>query len=90
MKSEEQVRRAVAVIGVAVADPYLRKRLFGALDNEHVTRAWFAFSTLGWVVGADESLFAGLLEYCELKLAELGVAFREDGVYIPREDGNGR
>lgn len=77
MRSEKEIRRAIALIGTALAYPKLRQWVFGGNQNESTARAWYAFSALGWVAGADETLLAALVEMCETKLREYGVVFGE-------------
>ena len=69
MRSDAEVRRAIALLGSTFADGELRRFIWGSLEQE-AGRASAMLQTLFWVVGADESDFSLILKYVELKLAQ--------------------
>lgn len=79
MRSESELRRAIAVLGATLTYRELREHVFGGAYNDAVWRAWMVFSCLGWMVGAEETLFTDLLAHVELKLKEYGVHVHRGG-----------
>jgi len=67
MRNEIDIRRALALLGVALIDPELTRQVWGSYEGAR-ERAWFCFATLGWTLGADDSAFAGVLAHVEAKL----------------------
>ena len=69
MRTPEEVRRALALIGASFLGE-VRDFCWGPEMDLERARAWAMFEALGWVLGADDSDFAVTLEYAEAKLAE--------------------
>lgn len=88
MRDEREIRRAIATLGVALSYPPIRKFVFGATCNKHTHEAWLVFSCLGWMAGAQESLFSGLLQAVEMKLLQYGELTGEP--VIPKGETNGK
>ena len=73
MRDGREVRRAIALLGVSFAEPTLREIVWRDAEEAR-ERAWVAFSVLGWVCGADDSIFSDVLDDLEKTLKEaLGV-----------------
>jgi len=69
MRSEDDVRQAIAILGASFGCAELRWFVWHRYpEAEREARA--AFQTLGWVAGAEESGFARALEYVALKLEQ--------------------
>lgn len=69
MRTEEEIRQAIGIIGASFVGPQMRRHVWGTMQ-EDAGRAWAMFQVLGWVVGADDSDFHLTLEYIALKMVE--------------------
>ena len=69
MRTEEEVKQAIAIIGASFVGPDMRRHVWGTMEQE-AGRAWAMFQVLGWVANADESDFHLTLEYIALKIQE--------------------
>ena len=69
MRPEEEVRRAIAILGASFVDSDMRRFVWGTLEEER-GKAWAMFQVLGWVAGANDSSFNLTLEYINLKVQE--------------------
>lgn len=69
MKNPEELQQAIAILGYTFTSPELR-RYFWEFSPEAATRAWAAFTVLGWVMGAEEAEFGLTLEYAKHKLRQ--------------------
>jgi hypothetical protein len=69
MRSGEEVRQAIAILGTTFASTAIRKHVWGDYQQT-AHEAWAALEALGWVEGVNEAGFRDTLEYARLKLAE--------------------
>ena len=74
MRSDEEVRRAIALLGASF---HLRQLIWP--NEEHRREAMMAFHTLGWVAGADDTNFVGLVEYVDVMLQKYAQENRKNG-----------
>ena len=71
MRSEEDVRIAIQILGASFAKGRVRQAIWGA-NPEAQREAWGGYLALGWITGAN-NLFQGTLEYATVKLIELAM-----------------
>lgn len=69
MRSEEEVKAAIAVLGATFIGGEMRHFVWGSVDEER-GRAWAMFQVLGWVAGAPDSDFTTTLEFVARKIAQ--------------------
>lgn len=68
MRSDEEIRQAIAILGASFG-PEMRRWVWGTQEEE-AGRAWAMFQILGWVAGANDSTFNVTLEYVGLKILQ--------------------
>ena len=69
MRTEEEVRRAITILGASFVGPDMRRHVWGDQKQE-AGRAWAMFQTLGWAAGVDNSDFDVVINYVAAKIQE--------------------
>ena len=69
MRTEAEVKQAIAILGASFIGPEMRRHVWGGLSQE-AGRAWAVFQVLGWVAGSDDSDFDLTLQSIALRVQE--------------------
>jgi len=69
MRTDEELREAIAIVGASFTSTPLREFVWGGAPGSAL-EAWAAFQALGWAVGANDSGFAATLAFVTLKLQQ--------------------
>lgn len=91
MRSDAEVHRAMAVVGLALSSPMDRHGFWNFRDGGGEAdrqQAWIALCVLGWVIGTDETPFRDMLVILEYRLREFGFPLPEPRKEEQTTNGN--